>query len=84
VDALGCRRGPVHADDQGYIDYMHSHGVSGFGTDDAFILDTGKRMCRDWRDGITPNIHWSLVPHVSDIQQAAHDQLCPDVRPPHS
>jgi hypothetical protein len=73
---------PAHADDQGFIDYIHSHGVSGFGTSDDFILNTGKKMCRDWRDDIRPTIHWSLVSHLADLSDAAHSQLCPDVRWP--
>lgn len=73
---------PAHADDQGYMDYIHSHGVTGFGTSDDFLLNTGKMMCRDWRDNITPTVHWSLVSHVADIQEAAHSELCPDVRWP--
>jgi hypothetical protein len=75
---------PAHADDNSFLDYVHSRGVPDnyFGASDNSNLMAGDMICRMLRTGHTvdqlPFLGLQQESYKPTIVEGAQHELCPD------
>lgn len=82
VAAVIALAAPAHADDQGYLNYLASHGVPGWPAGPG--LKAGHDACNALRDGSSPESFISTMGAMGalygqTVVDGARQYLCPGV-----